>query len=758
MPKDRFMIAPLSGGLDKSLKPWQITDDSFAKLQNAYMFRGRVRKRFGSRLMNSAVAQSVAQLFSRLRIRIGTTNAVTGNLGATNLPNGATQIKIGQLFSVGTVIFTVTALGNVDTKTTDATIIGHINTTVNPNTFTITGNGVTNLNTAVYYYPATPVMGLIEFETAESLTDPTYAFDMQFAYQYNPGGSGGWDILGPIPPAGGSAIWTGSNSQFFWGETWQGTSPADRRLFIVNNNVADQIKYWNPTTAQWTTIAPQTTAGGDTLQTALIVVAFKNHLIALNTTETIAASNITFTNRARYAAFGDPTAATAWRQDIPGQGNAIDAATMEDIVSCEFIKDRLIVFFERSTWELAFTGNQAQPFTWQKLNAQLGAESPWSVVPFDKIALVVGNTGIHVCNGVNVERVDDKIPDEVWNIHTGSASARRVYGTRDYFAEQVYWVFPNPDADPSSQVFPNQVLVYNYKLGSWAINDDSITAFGPYFESTVSAITWDSTDITWDNNEITWGSGVVQPLNQYVLAGNQEGFVFIIDSNLAQNAPALQITNITAPANVVTLKVIDHNFNVQDYIYIQFLNGLTGPFLPIYEIASIIDKDTFTIVAPDILARLAAPISEVYTGGGTIARVSRIDILTKQFNFYVTEERDCQVERVDFNVDRTDSGQITIDYATDSSSPEADGLVEASQVTGTITGNSVLTTAPYALYPIEAKQDRLWHPVYVWADGSSVQLRIYLSDSQMLNYDVATSPFQMHAFCFFASRSSNRLD
>ena len=42
--------------------------------------------------------------------------------------------------------------------------------------------------------------------------------------------------------------------------------------------------------------------------------------------------------------------------------------TDEQIISCEFIKDRLIVFFERSTWELAYTGNEVLPFIWQKIN------------------------------------------------------------------------------------------------------------------------------------------------------------------------------------------------------------------------------------------------------------------------------------------------------------------------------------------------------------------------------------------------------
>ena len=87
----------------------------------------------------------------------------------------------------------------------------------------------------------------------------------------------------------------------------------------------------------------------------------------------------------------------------------------------------------------------------------------------------------------------------------------------------------------------------------------------------------------------------------------------------------------------VTLTVINHNSNVGDFVYIQFLNGLTGPFLSLYEIVSIVDSNNFIIVAPDILPVLA--LGQTYTGGGIVARLSQINVLTKQFNFYIDKDR-----------------------------------------------------------------------------------------------------------------------
>ena len=92
-----------------------------------------------------------------------------------------------------------------------------------------------------------------------------------------------------------------------------------------------------------------------------------------------------------------------------------------------------------------YTGNQVLPFIWQKINTELGAESTFSVVPFDKVILGVGNVGIHACNGANVERIDDKIPDEVFRIHNENEGVQRVYGIRDYDVEMVYWTFPSQE-------------------------------------------------------------------------------------------------------------------------------------------------------------------------------------------------------------------------------------------------------------------------------------------------------------------------
>lgn len=751
MPRyDRFMIAPISTGLETDQKPWMIPDDAFARLEDCYLFRGRIRKRFGTRYLNSQADQSIANLFSRARISLTT---VTSGAASGTVPG--TVFKVGQQLSVGSNIFTVSQTGTPAAmlKTGTATTA-----TFNTSTGAFSFTGLTSIDTTpVYWYPGTPICGIMYYQTASSENDPTVFFDTQFAYTFS-NSTGGLEILGPVPPASGSGIWSAPDNQLFWGITWQGGTPDIRYLFVTNNKAADGIQYWNGTI--WQTLAPQVDDVADTLQTALMLVVFKNYLIAFSPTIS-AGGGTTYTNMAMWAAFGDPTAMNAWRSDLPGQGNNLVAPTMEDIVSCEFVKDRLIVFFERSTYEFAFTGNYAFPFSWQKINTELGTESTFSAVPFDQFALAVGNVGIHACNGQNVQRIDNKIPYSVWDIRTGSTQIDRVYGIRDFYAEQVYWTFPGEEDNIYSNTYPNQILAYNYATGSWALFNDSITAFGYFYLGAQSVINWNSTDVTWDNDQITWDSGTVQALNQSIVAGNQAGFVFICDIEDNDQSANLSITNVTpgvGPSIIVTLNIMKHNLNYSDYIYLQNLNGFTPvspytEFAGIYPITQILDSDTVQILAPDIFASLF--VGQEYTGGGTVARVPSIDILTKQFNFYIKDDRNAAVARIDFLVDRTDSSEITIDALT-STSPQ--GLLSGSQDTGAILGNSILSTAPYdaTLYPYEQKQDRLWHPVYFNAEGNAIQFRFYLSNTQLSKLNVWAQDLQIHAFTIFTTPTSSR--
>lgn len=753
MPQDKFFIAPYDreSGLNTSVKPWLIPDEAFSELNNAYVFRGRVRKRFGSRYFG------VTQQESRFRVNLGNTDG-SGNISTTT-PGAGTPIvtpAIGQMFSIATQVFTVYQIG-----TPAAMLISGTATlaTFNTTTGAVIINGAA-ITTALYYYPAIPVMGLLNYDTPALENEMIIGFDQKFAYKYD----NGWERLN-TENASGDSVWSGSDSKFFWGTTWIGTDASTSLFFVTNFNQSEPnfMRYFDGTT--WFSFRPEiSTTGPAYLNSALILLPFHDAMIALNTWEGTSSPGSNFRQRARYSAPGSPTASNQWVSDVGFLGGAIDASTTEGIVTAEFIKDRLIVFFERSTWEIVYTGNKINPFQWQQINTELGAESTFSIIPFDKVAIGVGNVGIHACNGANVERIDESIPQAVFQVHNPDAGITRVYGIRDYFVEMLYWTFPSITASTSFP-YPNRVLVYNYQKDTWAFNDDSITAFGYFQEPTTNTTgdnTWASTTITWDD-EIPWNSGAVQPLFRRVVAGNQEGFTFMVDADIPVNASVIQITNITSSGsfNGFTLNCINHNMRDGEYIYITGVIGTGNLDLLNNQIFQVTVPLSMSSPDPNnisiVYIQTTDTISGTYKGGGTYARVSNISIKTKEYNFYAKQARNFGVTRVDFMVDKTSVGAIQVDYYV---ATNYQSMVSDSTGTQTILGTNTLDTFAYPDIPFESTSTRIWHPVYFQGSGEVVQFQLSMTDAQITRVDNdgmgnITGPsfvdFQMHAMCIYAT-------
>ena len=204
---------------------------------------------------------------------------------------------------------------------------------------------------------------------------------------------------------------------------------------------------------------------------------------------------------------------------------------------------------------------------------------------------------------------------------------------------------------------------------------------------------------------------------------------------------------------VIRVTCIDHNFQQLDYIYLQDIvsnNGLLATLnTTIVQINQILDKDTFTIFTPNSIDTV-----DTYLGNGTISRVSNIKINTKEYNFYVDKGRDAFIQKVDFLVDSTAAGQLTVDYYLSTGG----SVISSSVNPGQNLGTNILQTSPYTNVTFEntGLQSRFWHPLYLQADGECIQLTISMSDSQMLDPTVRECDFVLHALMFHAQSSSMR--
>lgn len=758
-------ITGYQGGLIQERENFLLPDDAYPVLQNAYVWRERILRKKGY------------ELLGRLQRNIGTTDGV-GNLIVfiTPLP---IQTGIAS-FVIGTDIFNdpgTTANPATQTLLTNSSGTGTLNRVTG--TLTITGSIP---NTAVQYFPGLPVMGIRIRELTNSANDQTVFFDQDYAYVFNsvtnqfeefiPGTT--WNAHGAL--VDGTDFFFSTN---YWtsGTAFSPFGTPNSKLFWVTNNTG---KFPNPDPPRitdgstWVDFFPSTwsqiDSGPTYLTNWLAMLPFRGRMVVFNTWEgPLLGASLNYSNRIRWSTIGNPfipyaagpPATGSWRDDIRGKGGFLDIPTSEDIVAIGFVRDNLVIYCERSTWQLRYTGRSIAPFQIERVNSELGSESTFSAVQFDTSLVGIGDKGIVECDSYKSERIDVKIPDLVFRFSNNSIV--RVQGIRDFVNRLAYWTIPVAALYDShiTAIFPNQRLVYNYENDSWALFNDSLTALGNYQPQTNR--TWLNTPIPWIQCNFPW---IDRPAGiPSILGGNQQGFVEYLNE-LTTNDVSLFISNIighgiagtpvTGTATVVTSP--NHNMATGFVIGIRGIpagtpyENLNGGVFGI----NVIDSNNFTLNLYDpVSMQFSTPQLDVpttgYVGGGLINIRENFSVKSKKFNF-LDEGQNIQMGYLDVLMD--DSGPVGVgaislyvylDYNDSSVSntvPENDINDGAIQPNADTFFNSVIPTTQSNLNNVGGS--KFWQRVYCATRASFLTLEYTLSNAQMAGTE-QTKNFQIDA-------------
>jgi hypothetical protein len=514
MTSSTFMIGPISDALRKDIRPWATPEDSFDTLTNAYQFRGRI------------VRKSGYDTLARLS------------------PDGG---------------------------------------------ITFPGNPVMGLRTQNLPINGVGAQNLIGFDTTTS-------------YLYN-ASTEEFSTLPSIMPV----VWSGTDSQFFWTVNYAGALWATNGKpgFSPSNTTTvpgqDGIRYYgsmnsSPTVSignTWVNYNPPininiTTGITTYLLGALLIFPYRGYLVFLNTTEGTSSLSFNFPNRARWTQIGtpyysfpvpntpnlqtvDPLAA---RDDIFGRGGANDAPINDIIVAAGFIRDILVVYMQKSTWRLRFVNNSQNPFVWERINFTLGSSCTFSAITFDKGLMAIGSRGIVISDANDTIRFDEKIPDEIFKIRQFNNGFQRVFGIRTFETKLCYWTYPD-DLNPTG-IYPDKVLVYNYETKNWSYFDDCFTCFGYYNYATNAGITWNQLTLPWESyGNITWDSSISKFGKENILAGNQQGYVLVLETDSSSNGPSLFIQAITLSTATTPTVITSPNHNLPNGSWVMLLD-ITG--------------------------------------------------------------------------------------------------------------------------------------------------------------------------------------
>ena len=396
------VIAPLTSGLHKYYKPFVAPEGSFIDLQDVYVRRGVVNKRPGFSTIGRTVAlNTTASGFSGF----STANPMVVNWTAHPFHNGQ------RLWLEGLTGGRFPLLNNSWYEVSGATT----------NSFQLVGTQpgagvVQTIDSTMFGTYTSGAMFYGSIVGLMTLTNPTspdvlLAFDQVYGYVFDPT-AGTFTAINNGSSTSDPYPFTGANWEYFqWYNYYS---------YLWLTNWHDYIAYYDGTYLN--SFTPQFSATStDKVNAARIVVSFKGRLLLFNTIE--GAGNSPQVNRVRWSWGGSPTDSNAFRADLNNGAGYADADTDEDIVAVEFNRDQLIVFFEYSTWNLRYQGNDLLPFIWERVNIQYGAQSTNGVVALDEYICAAGERGLVGATSVGVQRIDLPIPDQPFEIDSSLVAA-----------------------------------------------------------------------------------------------------------------------------------------------------------------------------------------------------------------------------------------------------------------------------------------------------------------------------------------------
>lgn len=677
------------------------------------------------------------------------------NAAGTLLPINGLPLTIS---NVGALNITVVYDSSADPAWVSGGAVGWYGGSINyaTGTYTVTYWGAitgTNVVAKGMYFPNEPVMGLTEEDTTSINQEALIAFDMHNAYRFNNVVQQFEDIsfATSIAAQTGAITWNSTNSDFFWSVNYANA------VFTCNFVSGDPIRYLATPSGGaecWRDFQPWTDkAAKYPLLRCRMIFPYRGHLVVINTVEKLAAGTLSFPQRARWSQQGTPYYLTggqdtppapfgynvdAWADNVGGKGGYADAATREEALSAGFIDDNLVVFFERSTWLLRYTNDPNNAFVWERVNMDLGSESTFSTITFDKGMFTVGNTGIITCDGNNVTRIDQKIPDEVFKFQNQNQGAKRVHGIRNFKRQLAYWTIPN---DVGGEIYPNRVLMVNYIEASYAYFKSSYTCFGTY--QPAYDLRWNSLEMNtpWENWNFTWSNPVGQSFDPEIVAGNQQGFVMMIDQKMIPE-PSLFIQSITSVVHPVFTSP-NHNLQSGQFISIVNLSG-TGNLAQfenrIFKVSvPIVNASTFTLsyMTSTGPQNTFDPVF-TYVSLGEIIVYNNFEVKTKRFNLGLNDGRQTSLGYTDFYVDLDKDGEFQCDVFIDEDTSRP------------IISNTVsLSAEPTTSFTLK----KTWKRSYTRMVGQLYQYRLYLNDSQMYNQINHITDFALHGMMMWVGKA-----
>lgn len=381
------------------------------------------------------------------------------------------------------------------------------------------------------------------------------------------------NIAGQSDGANSDDAFTGDNTNYFQATSWNLSGSS--RTYITNNN--DPIQKYDGTNLSRLTVDIGDGDDKNDLSRCRLIFLYRERIILLDTTE----SSVDYNQRCRYSTIKDP-------QSWP-TANFKDAPTGDVIVSADILFNDLYVWFEKSTWRLAYTGDSTDPFEWEIISNTEGSVAQNSLVTQDIRQFALGTTRLQISDGREVRAADTKISEFTLDwIQSSNLFVQGELMNEERLILEAYAAI-GATANADGNTYPNRILVLNYEDFSFATYSLANTIHTLGKSAVESDLTW-AQDIAWEDYDDPWNARTSEAGYPITLMGSDNGKIYQLNNTGADNGTDIEFEAIGGQLNPYTKQGREARLGWIDFLcdvdasgnitfdVLSYLNTDTTPF------------------------------------------------------------------------------------------------------------------------------------------------------------------------------------
>lgn len=261
------------------------------------------------------------------------------------------------------------------------------------------------------------------------------------------------------------------------------------------------------------------------------IVPFKNHLVALNLTDSGTAYPFSVRWSDAIPEGAITNGADTWNTGSTASeaGEASLGGTKGHILNALQLGNELVVYKEDSVYSLNYVGGT---FTFQVREKfkDTGLFARDAVVDLgDGNHMMMSTNDVVVHNGNNIRSVIDDQTKTFLFTDIDSTYYYKTFLAHNKIKNEVWICYPSTNA---TNGFPDTALIWNYRDGTWAVRDlPNINFAAKGLVDPELANTWTATTGSWQENTFTWAQQVYNPaIDSLLMCGTNDTKFYLADS------------------------------------------------------------------------------------------------------------------------------------------------------------------------------------------------------------------------------------